>query len=388
MTHNVIETIKDPSEIQDRIFDLIKFAREEILAIFSTSNAFHRQERAGALALTKEVRRTHNVKISILTPFDDKIKEIGQLWKDEIGIEIRAVEQASQTKVSVLIVDRKFSLATELKDDTKESSLEAIGLATYCNSPATVLSYISIFESLWLQSELYEKLKYHDRLENEFISMAAHELRTPIQPILALSQHLLSDSSIDSIERRRYLEIIVRNAVRLQQLTEDILDITKIETHSLKLNIELFNINQVILESLKDAEDRLDNEDIKLQFRFSKSTEQSNIIKGDRRRMTQVMTNLLNNSIKFTTKGNIEVGIERNDLFLFVQVRDTGSGIYPEIMGNLFSKFTTNSLTGTGLGLFISKGIVEAHGGTIWAQNNADGKGAGITFKLPLVHNS
>ncbi len=240
MTLNFIETIKDPEKIQNLAFDLIKFAREDILGIFSTFNALHRQKRASSFSLLKEIARSHNVKARILTPFDDKIKQIEQLLKDEAGIEIRPIEQTSRTKVSVLLVDRKFSLVVELKDDVKESSQETIALATYSNSPATVFSYVSIFESLWRQSELYEKLKVHDKLQNEFISMAAHELRTPIQPVLALAQHLLSqDSYLDVKLTQQYLDIIVRNAIHLQQLTEDILDITKIERHSLRLKIEL-----------------------------------------------------------------------------------------------------------------------------------------------------
>ena len=152
ITLKFIETIKDPDKIQNLAFDLIKSAREEILGIFSTCNAFHRQERAGVFALLKGNAKLQNVKVRILTPFDDKIEQIGQPLKEEFGVEIRRIEQVSQTKVSVLLVDAKFSLIVELKDDAKESSLEAIGLATYSNSPATVLSHVSIFESLWRQS--------------------------------------------------------------------------------------------------------------------------------------------------------------------------------------------------------------------------------------------
>jgi two-component system sensor histidine kinase VicK len=388
LTQNVIQIIEDSRKIQSLTFELIKSAQEEILGIFSTPNAFHRQERAGALTQAKELGSARDVKIRILTPLDEKIQEIRQPWKDKSGIDIRAIEQVSQTRVSILVVDRKYSLAVELKDDSRESSLEAIGLATYSNSPSTVLSYTSIFETLWLQGELYEKLRVHDRLQNEFISMAAHELRTPIQPVLALSQHLLSDSTIDSKERQHYLEIIARSASRLQQLTEDILDITRIETNSLKLNLEVLNINEIILECIKDAENQLSDGGVILQYAVSNNDGQWNRIKGDRRRLAQVMTNLLTNSIKFTPKGNIEVSIERKGSFLYTQVRDTGTGIDPEIMSNLFSKFITKSSFGTGLGLFISKGIVEAHGGAIWAENNPDGKGASVTFKLPLMPSS
>ena len=217
--------------------------------------------------------------------------------------------------------------------------------------------------------------------------MAAHELRTPIQPVLALSQHLLSQgSSMDDKERQQYLEIIVRNAVRLQHLTEDILDISKIETQSLQLRMKVIDFNQVILKSIQDVQDQLDKKKIKLQYTYSRNTRKANLVKVDRRRLAQVMANLLNNSIKFTTEGEIHVNAKREGDFVFIQVKDTGSGIDPEVMVNLFSKFVSKSVTGTGLGLYISKGIVEAHGGRIEAKNNTDSKGASFTFSLPLVN--
>ena len=131
---------------------------------------------------------------------------------------------------------------------------------------------------------------------------------------------------------------------------------------------------------------QLDKKQIKLQFTYSKTNREPDLVNGDRRRLAQVMANLLNNSIKFTPKGEIHVGVKREDGFVLVQIRDTGSGIDPEVMGNLFSKFVSKSVTGTGLGLYISKGIVEAHGGNIRAENNSDSKGASFTFSLPVMN--
>src|SRR6266511_2877872 len=234
MKANTIEVINDPNQILSLTRELIESANEEIVGIFSSSNAFHRHGRAGMLTLAKKALRMRKVNVKSLVPFDEQITQLETLFHEEKGFEIRKMEEGSQTTVSVMVVDRKFSLVVELKDDAKQNSVEAIGLGTYSNSTATVLSYISIFQSLWNQSALYEKLKIHDRLQNEFISMAAHELRSPIQPILALSQHLLSqDVTLEQDQRLRYLDIIVRNAARLQQLTEDILDSTKIEMRSL-----------------------------------------------------------------------------------------------------------------------------------------------------------
>ena len=197
---------------------------------------------------------------------------------------------------------------------------------------------------------------------------------------------------MDAKERKEYLEIIVRNAIRLQQLTEGILDITKIERRSLQLKLEQIDFNEIVFRSIQDAKGSFDNKSkVKINCHFSKN--ETNFVRGDYQRLSQVMTNLLNNSIKYTSNGKIDVFIERSkegsrvdDQFVIIQVRDSGVGIDPQMMDKLFSKFGTKSETGTGLGLFISKGIVEAHGGSIWAENNADGIGACFAFKLPLSH--
>ena len=230
-----------------------------------------------------------------------------------------------------------------------------------------------------------EQLKIHDNMQNEFINIAAHELRTPIQPILGLSETL--KSKIKDNEQLTLIDVISRNAKRLRRLTEDILDVTRIESKSLKLHKEQFNLNDVIVNTINDVtENRYFNnkkDDIKILY------ETKNIIvKADKERLSQVIFNLLSNAIKFTNGetggGNISIISEKKDNQIIVSVKDTGSGIDPEILPRLFSKFTTNSYEGTGLGLFISKSIIEAHDGKIWAENNSDGKGATFSFSLPI----
>ena len=149
-------------------------------------------------------------------------------------IDVRYLEKMSDTKATILIVDRKVSLVMELRDDSKLTFDEAIGLSTYSNSRPGVLSYVSIFENLWKQTELYEQLKHQDMMQKEFINIAAHELRTPMQPIIGLTEHLRSQ--IKDVKQQELLEITIRNAKRLQRLTNDILDVTKIEGRSLELN--------------------------------------------------------------------------------------------------------------------------------------------------------
>jgi signal transduction histidine kinase len=240
-----------------------------------------------------------------------------------------------------------------------------------------------------------EELKNKNRLMDEFINIAAHELRTPIQPILGLADHVRSKVNG---EEQEYMEIIMRNARRLQRLTQNILDVTKIENHSLNLDRESFDLNDMISKLVVEYTSRIkrtengkgEGKDVKLIHLDDKEII---VVKADRERLNQVISNLLSNAIKFTKEGTISISeqkrIESKDGAqeeeVIVMVNDTGPGIDKEIMAKLFSKFTTKSFQGTGLGLYISKSIVEAHNGKIWVENNPDGKkGATFAFSLPL----
>jgi len=229
----VLQTIKDPYEIVQTAHKLVKSAKDEILIIFHTANALLRQVKSGGIDLIVGSAIKYKIQIRILVPIEDKITDTIYRLEQISGIKIRNIEQSMQT--SILVVDRMYSLIVELKDDTRETSEEAIGLAAYSNSKSTVLSYVSIFESLWKQSELREELLIHNRAQKEFINIAAHELRIPIQPILGLSEFL---SRRVEEENRDYVSVIIRNARRLQRLSEDILDITRIESKTLKLAIQ------------------------------------------------------------------------------------------------------------------------------------------------------
>ena len=261
-------------------------------------------------------------------------------------------------------------------------------------------------------SSANEQLKIHDKTQHEFINVAAHELRTPIQPIIGLSDILLS--KIKDNESRQLVEAIFRNAKRLQRLSQDILDVTKIEGGSLKLKKEHFNLNEVISNVADDYRNEIKNSkrNIKLVYRFNKKQAKEGeeeeqqqqqyqqyqqqqliqdntiVIEADKEKMIRVISNLLGNAIKFTKEGTISIIIEKEEnghsKEIIVSIKDTGEGIDPEILPKLFSKFVAKSYQGTGLGLFISKSIIEAHGGRIWAENNANCKGATFSFTIPL----
>jgi signal transduction histidine kinase len=220
-----------------------------------------------------------------------------------------------------------------------------------------------------------EQLKGHDRMQREFINVAAHELRTPIQAIIGYSDlfHLRPES------REEAIKAISRNAERLERLTRDILDVTRIEGRKLDLNKEKFDISEVMASVIEDTKRRVEDSNIKFEYVPKKI-----LVQADRMRINQVLSNLLSNAVKFTKQGTVYISADNEDGQVIVSVKDTGSGIDPEIMSRLFTKFTSKSQTGTGLGLFISKSIIEAHNGRIWAENNKDSKGATFTFRLPL----
>ena len=240
----------------------------------------------------------------------------------------------------------------------------------------------------------YDKLKEADKAQREFINVAAHELRTPIQPVLSLSDIL--HSKIKDSKQRELLDVVIRNAKRLQRLSEDILDVTRIESQSLILNKEKFNLNDVISNAIQDHKNEIEktNGNLKLLYKSNDYEDDNIFVEADRTRLSQVISNLIRNAIKFTKEGIILITARKdnsnnndndNNNQVIISVKDTGSGIDPEILPRLFSKFATKSFEGTGLGLFISKSIIEDHGGRIWAENNADGKGATFSFSIPII---
>lgn len=244
----------------------------------------------------------------------------------------------------------------------------------------------SLIESNKLLASANEQLKIHDRMQNEFINVAAHELRTPIMPILGDAEYIEHkfDTRNEIVEiDKETISSIIRNAKRLDRLASDILDVTRIESKSLKLNKEQFDLSDVISTCVQDLREQMENdESLERNVRMVYSP-RNILVEADKGRITQVISNLLRNAIKFTSEGVISIDAFRRDDQIIVSVKDTGQGIDTEILPRLFSKFVTKSDKGTGLGLFISKSIIDAHKGTIWAENNPDGKGCTFMFSLP-----
>src|SRR5437867_5120983 len=230
-----------------------------------------------------------------------------------------------------------------------------------------------------------ESLKKKDEAQNQFINIAAHELRTPIQPIIN-AIYLLQSANLKSEKRPQYLDIIRRNTEKLGRLAEDILDVTRIESNTLKLTIERLNLYDLILNTIEEYKKNIQFIYKELMINYE-SAVQSIIINGDKLRLGQVLFILLDNAGKFTNSGSIMVTTQTKSNTIQIMVKDTGSGIDPEILPHLFTKFVTRSDRGTGLGLFIAKNIIEAHGGIIWAENSPQHQGAIFFFTLPLANN-
>src|SRR6476469_59026 len=255
-----------------------------------------------------------------------------------------------------------------------------------------------------------EHLQINDRIQKEFIEIAAHELRTPIQPILGFSK--IVKDKINDKEQKDLLNIIIKNTNRLKSLTEDILEVTRIESNKLYLNKETVCIGEILHRIIKEFEHSIENnnnnnKNIKFKLHFNSIDSNKIIVVADKNRISIVISNLINNSIKFISKeyqkdgldGIITIIVDKtkiNDSYnkdndnvndgIIITVKDNGKGIDPEIFPRLFTKFASKSFQGTGLGLYICKSIVEAHGGKIWAKNNENGKGATFSFSLPLIN--
>jgi signal transduction histidine kinase len=398
-----IAVIYDARQALELFQWLIMSAEKEIKIVFPTTSALIRQDKAGILFLLQEAAAVKKCQVKVLMPNDESIRNF---IHDNSNILTRFIDHEESGKATILLVDNKVSLVMELKDDSKKTFQEAIGLSTYSNSKAGVLSYVSMFESLWKQTELYEKLKGNEKMQKEFINIAAHELRTPIVPILNLSELLYSNAKegqqrqIQEEQQKEMLEIILRNANRLHQLTEDILDVTRIESQILQIRKERFNLNDLILSIVEHYRKQIANSNVKVIYESGNGI---TLVEADRQRMIQVISNLLDNALKFTQEGTVTVTtIERKDdgdgagggeAEVVVSIKDTGTGIDPELIPRLFTKFATKSYQGTGLGLFISKSIIEAHGGKMWAENNNNNnysknrkhEGATFYFTLPVV---
>jgi signal transduction histidine kinase len=448
MHYQVTQTtlvIEDPSEAERIFSNLVNNAKEEILIMFPSIGTLTRQ---GLFNELLNRQRNEHIGISIMSPLNKEIQNLLSLSnkqknnKQYRNIVVREIAKSQRIKSTILLVDKKFLLTVELNNDSKQTFREASGLSTYSTSKPTVLSYISIFDSLWDQAELYhnlrtanEKLVESEQIEREFINTAAHELRTPTQAITGyiemddeLFDHLLKyrnelqQQELERIHKELFdhHESISRNATRLENLINNLLDVARIDSNQ-KNMIMLQKERVDLVKEIKDIvsfhlDQKIKDKNIKVNFINDTLLEDHYWIHTDMSRLNQILNNLIDNAIKFSNySGSLDILIYENIAIqenkniiqnknkskfpqgnvkpaksneyeaerIYIAISDSGKGISPSVLPRLFEKFNTDSDVGTGLGLYISKKLVEAMGGKIWAFNNQDGIGSTFVFSLP-----
>lgn len=220
-----------------------------------------------------------------------------------------------------------------------------------------------------------DELRRLDTLKDEFINVAAHELRNPITPILIMIENLQEEFG-----DREEVRIIARNARKIHELVKSILNVARLENQSIVLEKEKFDLSLVLTDAAQDAKKQVEDSGKKVTIVYEPKPIE---VTADRWKMAEVVLNLVDNAIKFTGEGVVAISAEADGRQVTVSVKDSGSGIHPDIMPRLFTKFATKSEKGTGIGLYFSRKIVAAHGGRIWAENNKD-RGATFSFSIPL----
>lgn len=386
----VFEVLNNSERVSQILLDLAKSAERELLIHLPNDKSLERLERLGVIDYTIKASQNGAI-VRMICPLSARNSKIVKKISDNApAIKIL---NGNNSPYGMYIVDSEKLIRAELKEPNAEKFSEAIGFAVYSNSRRSVESFKSVFGLLWNERMLNEELRRADKMQKEFINMASHELRTPTQAILSYSELLQKHPE----RKEEMIQAMSRNAARLQKLTDDILDVTRIESETLMLKIEPLNLNDLISNIVEDYRNQIEknDDDVRLFYEPKTTDAGSIIVEADRARIIQVISNLLSNALKFTKKeegGSIYVTAEEKENHgskrqeVIVSVKDTGKGIDPEILPRLFTKFATKSETGTGLGLFICKCIIEVHGGRIWAENNNEEtkKGAIFAFSLPL----
>jgi two-component system, OmpR family, sensor histidine kinase VicK len=387
------EVITDNEKASQILIDLAKAVKKEALFLLPNDKDMLRLDRMGLIEYAIKASQ-NEATVKIICPMSEANAKVMK----------RISERAPQIQVlngnispyGMYIVDNERFLRAELRQPEAKKFSEAIGLVVYSNRRITVDSFKSIFELLWKEHESVEEVKRAYRMQKEFINIASHEMKTPTQAILGYTGLLRQHPE----KRDQMIQGISRNALRLQRLTNDILDVTRIESQTLNLNKEQFNLKYLITSIVEDYRRQIqeNKSNVRLLYDIKRHKKKTSLtIEADRGRITQVLSNLLNNAIKFASekkeRGQVvsvstvaDYDSKNNDCGeIIVSIKDSGEGIHPDIFPRLFTRFATKSFTGTGLGLYISKNIVEAHGGRMWAENNPNEEGATFRFSLPLT---
>jgi signal transduction histidine kinase len=409
---NNISVIYDPEQAIALARKLFESAKQEILIMLSSPNAALRLDQNKEFMALNNISRK-GIKVKVLVPMkrviDNKVTKIVSKYP---FVKFRFLPFTSLFLVGTAIIDRQQIISYEIKNDTKKSYSDAVRLCLFIDSAPTALSYGTLFENLWKQTDLYKQLQDIEKIQNDFINIASHELRTPVQSIMGFAEILLKDLG-DSPNNKKQVDAIRRNANRIKELVNRLIDVTQIDNKLLILRTETFDFKALISEVIKEQSSMRSEKSTTSRITLSciyrdesewhhltgRSNQDPILITGDRIRLSQVMMNLLDNayeaiSLAKDNNGTIMIKIEKilqqvsttniPKQWLQVSIADNGSGIHPDIIPRLFTKFTTNTSNGIGLGLYFSREIIKEHGGKIWAKNNDSGIGSTISFRLPI----
>ena len=402
MEHEFLQVIVNHKKIIPVFTEMIKSMKKEALILISNEATLIGLDKVGIIDQIIKASMKKGSTIRIICPYSEKnIKVLNRI--NELAPSIKILNAENNSHFSMCIIDSNKILGIEVRHLDTDDLPKAVDYGLYSNRKLAVNSFRSIFDVLWKERMLIEQLKANDKVHRDFVNIAAHELRSPIQPIIGLSELLRYKRSEGQLQHDRILDVIIRNAKRLQNLSEDILDVTRIESKSLVLKKEKFNLNLLILNAITDSKNYLAREDISNSEKIDNDIiniesifrgNEDIYLEADKNRINQVISNLLVNAIKFTKNGTITIttDIEKSPHYdkkgsdvVVIAIKDSGSGIDSKVFPKLFTKFASGSQGGTGLGLFISKNIIEAHGGKMWAENNQNNNGATFSFTLPTV---
>ncbi|MDN5845861.1 MAG: HAMP domain-containing histidine kinase [Candidatus Nitrosocosmicus sp.] len=383
------EVVSDFSIFRRRLVDEVYETKEELQIVCSSTGIFDQFYGVlEGLFLRTRQNQTHTPKIRLLIPKSKKVQSF--LEKSNISelptAEIQYIHE-DEYQYFIAGVDKSVSLFSELTSSF-ERGLDDSFFNVISIKDSVIWHNSAIFESLWKQSILENRIKdlsnemTRNNLSNHnFVRILAHELKNPIQPILGFSDMIQNNKRLDSDQKNELLKIISRNARKLDIMTNNILDYARMENNIFNLNLEPFDIVQVIEELLSDYTIQVNKKNIKLDLDTSSK---KIMIKADKIRIIEVLDNLLSNAIKFTERGQIVISIQKKSNHVVIAISDTGSGIGKKDHKKIFSKFYTTDKLGTGLGLHISRIIVEKHLGRIEGRNNKNGIGSTFTIELPV----
>ena len=384
------EIINDTKRISEVLIDLAKSVVNEVVLLLPNDRALIRIDRLGVVDSLLEASRNGAV-IKIICPFSEENNRI-QKKIFNASPNVKLID-GSNSQHGLYIIDSIKFLRVELVKPEAESFLDAIGFAIYSNNKRSADLYRWMFELLWNERVINLESKKANQMQKEFMNVAAHELRTPIQPIVGLAHLLRYEKEYMKGKEQESLDVIIRNAERLQRLAENILDASRIESHRLTLRKVRFELNDLLFSIVQNyykegTNSASSGKDVSVLY---EPPNENIVVEADKERISQVVRNIIGNALEFTSEGTVSVTLRKERQqenegrqIAVVTVTDSGCGIDPTIVPRIFEKFVTRSDKGTGLGLFVSKSIIRAHEGRIWAQNNTEGeKGATFCFTLP-----